>query len=417
MGINIWLIQTWEPNPLDDPNGRPWRTGILAQRLAKRGHQVTWWASNFSHNLKRFRSNEQRHTIGENFEIRLIPALGYQKHLSLRRLRDHRYVADQFRKLAEASPLPDVIVASYPTIEICAQVSEFCENHKIPLLIDIRDQYPDLYWENQTGLKSHAIRLLSFGMKRLAHKALRGADAITANGPEVVTWGLGYAGRAKNALDRTLFMSYEKPPLSPERLAMAKHQLEAKGVRFDRPIVAYTGMVGQTIDLEPVIAAAEIVGDQAWFVIGGAGDALEAWQSRSAHLNNLVFTNWLTSDEVATLLSLSRIGLIPYRPAANFERGITNKPVEYLANGLTVLTSLQRGTLVDLIREYQAGSSYASGKELADQIVAGIAQPSSEASLRLFNEKFHPDQVYGDWIELIEGVASSSSAHDGNAAR
>jgi len=311
--------------------------------------------------------------------------------------------------------VPDVIVASYPTIEICAQVSEFCAKHRIPLLIDIRDQYPDLYWENQSGLKSEVIRLLSFGMRRLARKALSGADAITANGPDVVHWGLNYAGRTKKSIDRALFMSYEKPELSEERITKALEMLVAKGVQFDRPIVTYTGMIGQTIDLDPVIEAAEKVGDQAWIVIGGAGDELEEWSDRAKHCSNILFTKWLTSDEVAVLLSRSIIGLIPYRQAANFERGITNKPVEYLANGLTVLTSLRRGTLVDLISEYHAGSTYTSGAELADQILATVAQPNSDPSLKLFNEKFHPDQVYGEWIELIETVVSASGTHDRDA--
>ena len=47
------LIQPGEPLPIEGPT-RPWRTGLLAEELTRRGHEVLWWSSAFSHARKRF---------------------------------------------------------------------------------------------------------------------------------------------------------------------------------------------------------------------------------------------------------------------------------------------------------------------------------------------------------------------------
>jgi hypothetical protein len=49
--MQIWLIQTGEPLALQ-PEVRKMRTGLLADHLVARGHQVRWWVSALSINAR-----------------------------------------------------------------------------------------------------------------------------------------------------------------------------------------------------------------------------------------------------------------------------------------------------------------------------------------------------------------------------
>ena len=131
-------------------------------------------------------------------------------------------------------------MASYPTIELCEAAADYAREHNVPLLIDIRDQYPDLYWENAPAPARGIVHLLCTWARRQASRALGGAIGITANGPEVVEWGLAYAGRKRGAFDRSLYMSYDPPPVSEgdrERAVAFWKEFEGK------QIVAYLSLI------------------------------------------------------------------------------------------------------------------------------------------------------------------------------
>jgi len=413
--MHVWLLQTWEPNPIDDPNGRPWRTGILAQRLLANGHKVTWFASNFSHSTKKFRSAKPGPVeISKDFTIWLIDALGYEKHVSLRRLKDHKFVAKQFALIAHSLEIPDIIVASYPTIETCEQAAIYAKSKGIPLLIDIRDQYPDLYWENSGGLKQTIIKAgcKISGMEKMAQRALAGATGVTGNGPEVVAWGIQKARRYQGEFDQPLFMSYQPKILNDEERSVALVWWKQEhGVQPGDRLVIYAGMLGQTIDFETLLGAAKLLPDTK-FIICGGGDKLSEFKSSAQNTFNMKLTGWLDSLKIQCLMEIAEIGLIPYIPSPNFEKGITNKPVEYLSNGLPILTTLHKGTLVELMNQHGAGLSYETKNinHLVKQVnnIYSNKEAMSRNARNLFETNFHPDQIYGQWIKIIEHLAQEN---------
>jgi len=50
--MRVWLLQIADPLPLA-PGVRRMRTGMLADKLVERGHEVAWWTSAFDHVNKR----------------------------------------------------------------------------------------------------------------------------------------------------------------------------------------------------------------------------------------------------------------------------------------------------------------------------------------------------------------------------
>jgi len=54
---------------------------------------------------------------------------------------------------------------------------------------------------------------------------------------------------------------------------------------------------------------------------------------------------------------MSDIGLAPYGPSDDKRMSLPNKPFEYMAGGLPILSSIE-GELVDLLRMHDCGVSY-----------------------------------------------------------
>ena len=99
--MKAWLIQIGEPLPIDGANERLMRTGMLAQALVSRGHEVHWWASSFDH--ARLRQRPQHSStvqLSDRFAITLLEGRSYPRAVSVARIRNHREVAADFESRA-----------------------------------------------------------------------------------------------------------------------------------------------------------------------------------------------------------------------------------------------------------------------------------------------------------------------------
>src|SRR5512143_3374279 len=105
--MNLWLMQTGEPLPLA-PEVRKMRTGLLAEILLDRGHQLRWWASAFEHQRKFMQFDTDKElTIENNMIYHIMKGCGYKKNISLSRYLDHRLIARKFRINSQRLKTPD----------------------------------------------------------------------------------------------------------------------------------------------------------------------------------------------------------------------------------------------------------------------------------------------------------------------
>ena len=56
--LRAWVIKTGEPVPYlaAESGDRLFRAGLMAKTLHTRGHEVTWWTTQFHHQLKTMRN-------------------------------------------------------------------------------------------------------------------------------------------------------------------------------------------------------------------------------------------------------------------------------------------------------------------------------------------------------------------------
>ncbi len=142
--MRIWLLQIGERLP-GLPGVKKMRTGFLVDKLVRRGHTVVWWSSAFDHFQKAWIDSSTIKGAAGGAQLILLKGCGYQRNVSLKRYLDHRLVAHRFRAMAPQEQRPDIIVASLPAHDLAYEAVRFGAQQKIPVIVDVRDPWPDVF--------------------------------------------------------------------------------------------------------------------------------------------------------------------------------------------------------------------------------------------------------------------------------
>lgn len=417
--LRVWLITVGEPLPVHGADDRPWRTGILASLLARRGHEVLWWTSNVDHFRKRYYSeNEARFEGPCGEQIQLLAGRLYHRNVSMDRLVNHAQNAARFRALAPQLPRPDIILCSFPTIELSDAATQFARARKIPAILDVRDLWPDIFLDVLPRWTRPLGRLLLRPYFVKARRALASCEALFAVSEDYLTWSLEKAGRARSPDDAVFALGYPEVHSTQQDDAALDERLRSLGVGSGARLLTFVGTFGRTYDLKTVLEAARALqqrdsADHA-FVFCGAGERESEWRRLAEGVRSVAFTGWLSSGELACLLARSAIGLAAYAQGA--PQGIPNKLIEYLSAGLPVLCSLE-GEARRLIEESGCGVHYAAGDSASLlRALARVANEETRAAMahaakNLFAARFLGAAVYGRAADHLEHLARSLRRH------
>ena len=352
----FWLITVGEPLPGLSGDARPWRTGLLTAELMRRGHDVTWWTSRFDHFTKTFWPSSTQ-DFGERARLRLLSGCGYQNHVSLSRLIDHAQLAQEFCRTASREPIPDAILCSFPTIELSLGAVGFAAARGLPVALDVRDLWPDIFVDVLPRPLRGLGRVASAPYTLATKRAFRGATAVVGVSEAYLDWGLAKAGRGRHMQDRVFHLGYERPR-DRRSDPNSREVLTQFGARADKITCTFSGSFGRTYDLAPIFAVAEELDARGFqFVVCGDGERSAEWRRLASGGTNVHFTGWLAREPLEQVLAASDVGLAAYEDGA--PQSIPNKVIEYLAAGLPVVSSL-RGETEKLLRHERCGLSYDS---------------------------------------------------------
>ncbi len=405
--MHVWLVTIGEPLPTDaGTQERLLRCGHLARHLARHGHQVLWWSSTFDHTHKRHRFEEETTLkVEDRLDVRLLKGCGYDRNVSLARIRDHRRLAARFAAEAPALPRPDIVMCSLPPVELCLAAARYGKATGVPVVLDMRDMWPDLFVHVAPGPLRPLARAILAPLFREAREACALATGITGITDEFVRWGVGRAGREVGPLDRGFPMGYPAPQVSAEDLARAEDFWGQQGiVRDDGLLTAcFFGAMARQFDLATVIAATARLrerGVPVRVVLCGAGDLLEDYKRMAQGDPAIQFPGWVDSPKIQALMRLSDAGIDPLPDRVDFACTINNKAIEYLSAGLPVVASPDHGVLHDLLTEHRCGCSYPTGSPnaLADALQRLWSNKAEAAEMRrnaaaLFDSRFRAETV------------------------
>jgi glycosyltransferase involved in cell wall biosynthesis len=411
--LSIWLVTVGEPLPLPGSTDRMWRTGLLAEILARRGHRPLWWTSTVDHFRKvHFVADEQRVATTIGVPVQFLGGSLYRRNVSLQRLRNHAQIASRFAALVAHEDRPDVILCSFPTIELSREAVRYGAAARVPVIIDVRDLWPDAFID----LVPRAARRVARWALRTQFKdteaVFRDCAAIYGVSRAYLEWGLAKGGRARRDSDAEFPLGYRRTQWSRADEEGVDAKLRAAGADGSRPLATFVGTFGRTYDLGTVIAAARTLAAERFgpqFVLCGAGEREQEWRTAAAELDNVAFTGWLSAGELACLLARSAVGLAAY--AAEAPQGIPNKVIEYLSAGLPMVCSLP-GESRALLEGADCGIYYEPGDAAALRraLLALLEdEPGRRAmglrAARLFERHYSSDTVYGAMADAIESVA------------
>jgi glycosyltransferase involved in cell wall biosynthesis len=412
--LNVWLVTVGEPLPIENEDRpRLLRTGRLACYLKNKGHDVVWWTSSFNHFSKQYYTFKDSVLSWEGGDIRLLKSVGYQSNISLKRFLEHAGVARKFMRQAKYLTPPDVILVSFPTIELAYAAMLFGKRSGIPVIVDVRDLWPDVIINFLPQRLRFLARLVLFKLVYRAQQALLNSDSVLAVSDSYMQWALKYSGRIRGEFDEVIPLGYEAPESSVSKISVEQKLLRL-GVRKDAVICWYVGTFGHHYDLSPIIEAARMFYKKGrldvQFVISGKGDLGVRWRNQATDLKNVIFTGWIEADEINWMRMKTSIGLQPY--AQNAPQGLANKLFEYLSAGIPVVSSL-KGDNDILIKQYGCGLTYKAGDALDcyEKLCMLIDDPNlrenmASAAKRLFEKSFSSDLIFQRMVSLIENVYS-----------
>lgn len=356
---NIWLLQTGEPLPVHS-DVRKLRTGLIADKLVKKGHQVRWWVSGFEHQRKKQIFQEDQEVALVNGSIlQVLCGCGYQKNISLARYFDHWLIAKKFRKIAPQFPDPDLLLISMPCYLLAFEAARYAQKRNIPYIVDVRDLWPDIFVSAAPGKigKTFARAILSPDYAKVEY-LLKNARGITAMSESILLWALQKAKRQRSENDDVFYLGYKKYDQIQKQEQVNSMQLpKTEGKR----LIVFIGTFGLSYELSLLLDAAEYFYRQGnreiHFVLAGDGEQEGFLKKKAAALQNVTFTGWLGKKDISSLLKKASVGIIPCKSVVG---AFPNKTFEYFSFGIPVLSSLE-GEVADKINKFRMGFNYKHG--------------------------------------------------------
>jgi glycosyltransferase involved in cell wall biosynthesis len=411
--MNIWIFQTGEPIHIDPGIPRPMRAMNLANTLILSGHSVTLWTSAFYHQEKRHRSfvfNSCR--VSETFQIKLIPSPGYSRNIGFGRLIDHAFLARNLKKeLLRESEVPDVAFVGYPPIEFAYTAVKWLNSRNIPLILDVKDQWPQIFIEPFPKLLQPLVRIIFSPYYWLGKSAMRGATAFCSMSQSFLHWMERFSGRTLSPIDCVIPLSPMSQEFSQEVICGASDWWASQGVINDgRMRFFFVGSLSQAFDFAPILEAARYaikLGKNWQFVICGEGAKSSELINAFHGLSNVVLPGWIDRPQVIALAQISIAGLAPYRNTDNFISNMPNKIIDYLSLGKVIISPL-KGEVLDLIIRHNVGLFYDSsnGSRLFEvlEFLCGDEQVRlqiSKNAITTYKHYFSAEVVYGELVDRL----------------
>lgn len=416
--MRIWLASIGErPQSSTDPPERALRMSLLADAIVRAGGDVTWWSSAFDHTHKRVVTPRgMRYRVGPRYEIILTTAAGYKRNVSAHRLIFNFRTSRQIARLAALEPKPDLILTSYPPIEVVSELAAYGRRHSIPTIADIRDLWPDIWLDAAPAVARPIAKLMLSRYFALSRSSLASITAITGITDEFVAWGLARAGRAAGAFDRSFPFGYNLPSLTPGEIDLANQfwdMLLENGRTQPALRLCLIGKIGERSGHDHVIEAIRFLPPEAkarvQLVICGAD--LRQAAKKYGKDPAIIYAGWVDQPRLITLMERSDLGVIPYRNTIDFQNSLSNKTIEYLAGGLALTTGLD-GKVRQLISDNDCGYLYpdqssSAYRKLLLEILADrpTLERRKKAAHTLYQGRFRANSVYDEFKDHLFEVA------------
>jgi glycosyltransferase involved in cell wall biosynthesis len=392
----------------------------LANALLARGHEVTLFSANYDHQKKLHRQKSPKKiVVSERLAIQLISSPGYKKNMGFMRLLDHFILAINLKRLLKSpsEALPDLVFIGYPPIETAFVMVNWLKKHRIPSVIDVKDQWPDLFLDVLPVYSHSFAKFILAPYFYMAKKTMSGATAFCSMSDSFLRWMSNVGGRELESRDMVVPLTIPLPILSEGSLIDAEIWWKNLGVSTTtKRRVCFVGSLSPAFDFSSIHKVAlEFLseGIDCQFVICGSGSAEVEVRCLLENLPNVIFAGWVDLPKISILAKYSSGSLAPYKNTKNFTDNIPNKIIDSLAHGLPILTTLS-GEVKEMLENANAGIYYPpSDSAIFKQSIISLFENDdfrtilSINALKLYKDRFSAEKVYGQLVDRLEGMVNS----------
>lgn len=409
--LNIWLIGEGEGLPIEK-NAHLMRMGTLSRYLSEQGHKVTWWTSTFLHGKKKYICRGYRQIfVNSNLRLMLLHSgVYYKKNISLQRVIYHKLLSLEFVRHSKKRKKPDIILCAWPTPQFAKEAVRYGEKNNVPVIIDARDMWPDIFVRAFPAKLSNIANLLLIPLKRSCAGIFRKAYGITGMIDVALLWACGYAGRKPGKNDRTIYIGNKRMDISEEEYSVYLKNWNQNGIKSSDWIICFFSTFGSHIAIDIVIKAVRELSvnyPDIKLVIGGGGDREAEFRNAAGSCSNIFFAGWLNNKEMTSLMRFAKCGAFSIKNTFDFQDTFNTKAIQYLSEGLPVLNSLS-GFARTLIAEKNMGITYNcdSVQDCEEKILQLYHNEESrkqmgENALKCFNEMFDAEVVNKQFEEYL----------------
>ncbi len=413
--LNIWIIKIGEPAVYHKSHKKikPMRSALLTSEFAKnKKNKVVWWTGNFQHHNKKFiRKNNPsfEESIG-NIKIKYIESTGYKNNISLSRVIDHLLIAKNFKKQSKLEARPDVIICSWPPIELAYEAFIYAQKRNIPFILDVRDLWPDVIYDtfnNNFILKKLVNLFLNYEKKM--KQCMQNADALISVSEKVMNWAYLRSGRSKKSPSHISNLS----SINLSEISFKGQGVEKKfndiGV-FNDETVTRIIFVGTLLNYKPFIQLIKnnsnvLKKNNIQIVICGTGQ-LEDYLLRNT-FENIVYAGYINLFEYAYLCRISHYGIAPFLSRWDLSVNIPNKVGEYLSGGLSLI-STKHSELNKILGPYgihhefdiELPEEHTRILEFASKNKENLAHAKIN-STKAYKKYFATDNIYAELSEFV----------------
>ena len=397
------------------------RAMLLADELIKKNHKVTLISSCFFHQRKIFRSKKfTTINVKKNLIVELIPSLGYQKNIGLRRLIDHLILSINLYKFLKKRKdfIPDRIFLGYPPIETSFVIIKWAKKHSIPVMLDVKDNWPENFIEAFPENFRIIARLFLYPYFNLSKFIFRNSDSITSITDSFIDWIKLFSKRGNRHLKDSEEKFYVSP-LVRKKIRLSKSRCRDANIFWlkrnlnvlERKHFSFVGSLSNSFDFNFIFDIAKFTLGKYpnhKFVICGSGERFSELSNLFKDLPNVFLMGEVNKYNSAFLLSNSIATLAPYKNTPNFKNSIPNKVIESLEYNIPFITRTE-GELKILIKEFDNGIFLDSQVNEVNAIVKIIEDKKYREILcknacKSYKQLFDFQKIYNRIIINIENM-------------
>ena len=404
--MKIWLLQSSEPMPVLNPNMRLLRTGMMAEKLVEKGHDVIWFNNSFDHFTKtQMVDKDTTVRVRENYTLYLPYAIKYKRNISVSRIINHMILAKKFKNKAKIMCKPDLIYASFPTIDYAYEAVKYGKKNNVPVIIDIRDLWPDIFNHNLPKVlsifASPYIKYMDIKTKYI----MKNCFAINGTSDDILVWGLNKAGRSKKKYDRYFYIGYNNEKIK-DNIKSEKNLIDNK--KFN---ISFFATINNQFNYNLIYELATIMSKKdkdVIFNICGDGPQFNLLKEKVCNLDNVKLFGWTEKKDLQNILSNSKIGLAPYKDTFDFRMSVSNKFTEYLAYGLPVVITCE-GNMKKILKNNNCGLGSQDINKICKYILKlkkdlKRYKIESNNAKKLYEENFVASKIYDNIVNYIEEI-------------